>query len=348
VGELLTFASDTRKDFAHWLKSLPPELQINVDVPQCTYLPHVLQLQYVQPSSPPHPSSHSLTQTQPLTPSCNSMQFHVLSIFLHRPFFSRHLLRASALSPSVQTPSPSTHPRTLCTSAAHSLIRVLHLYRTQHSLRQTNVQIVHLVFTAALVHVYSACTPTNTTIGADQAMQDLQFCIQALSEMSATWRNATRALEVIICVKREWMGKAAAYRAKRPSDHGEGEGNGGEEGQGHRRRRQRTLHPVELPQQNTGSEAADTTAGESLVSGYDVRDAWHFLNGTDLNFGGGDETFGGGGAGADGVGAVSEEEVLLMMDGFGDVDGDDLFGVAMLGNPNGWFGPGGGMGTGVL
>jgi hypothetical protein len=76
----------------------------------------------------------------------------------------------------------------------------------------------------------------------------------------------------------------------------------------------------------------------------DVRDAWHFLNGTDLNFGGGDETFGGGEGGAEGVGAASEEEVLLMMDGFGDADGDDLFGMAMLGNTNGLFAPRGGMG----
>lgn len=256
------------------------------------------------------------------------MQFHTLSIFLHRPFFSRHLLRATA-STAVQTTPPSTHPRHVCLTAAHAFVSVLRLYRTQHSLHQTNVQIVHLVFTAALVHVYSACTPSTTGAVARQAMGDLQFCIQALSEMSSTWRNATRALEVIICVKREWQGKAAAYRAKRPSESVVDSSIGADAG-GHRRRRQRTLNPVELPLQS--SEPKDV--GGLAAAGYDGCDTWHFLNGTDLNFGVGgaieDEELGAGGG--------LDEDALLMMDGFG--DGDDLFGMGMLGSTNGLFGNG--------
>src|SRR6266498_3272856 len=120
------------------------------------------------------------------------MQFHVLSIFLHRPFFSRHLLRRTHLSPSAQT-TEAARSRHYCISAAHSVAEVIQIYRKQHSLRQNNVQIVHLIFTAGLVHAYNACTTTG--LEASVAMEDLQVCCQALGELGQVWRNATRALE---------------------------------------------------------------------------------------------------------------------------------------------------------
>ncbi|RFU32302.1 hypothetical protein B7463_g4018, partial [Scytalidium lignicola] len=48
-------------------------------------------------------------------------------------------------------------------------------------------------------------------IGADaaNALEDLQFCCQALGEIGKCYRNATRALEVIICIKSDWFRKAS-------------------------------------------------------------------------------------------------------------------------------------------
>ncbi len=47
VTELLQFASDTHTELSLWLRSLPEELQIDLDNPRKIYLPHLLQLQYV-------------------------------------------------------------------------------------------------------------------------------------------------------------------------------------------------------------------------------------------------------------------------------------------------------------
>jgi len=57
-----------------------------------------------------------------------------------------------------------------------------------------------------------------------------------------------------------------------------------------------------------------------------MQDAWHFLNGTDLNFGLGNEPFAG-----------IEDDLLLLMDNFGDPS-DDPFAFGTWNN--GMFGGG--------
>jgi hypothetical protein len=85
------------------------------------------------------------------------------------------------------------------------------------------VQIVHLVFTASLIHIYNTCTSTGQE--SLTALNDLQFCCQALTEIGTAWKNGVRALEVLICIKREWQGKAIWSHSsggylKRPLDSG--------------------------------------------------------------------------------------------------------------------------------
>lgn len=53
---------------------------------------------------------------------------------------------------------------------------------------------------------------------AHKGLQDLQFCCQALGEIGEAYQNSTRALEVIICIKREWLSKTRGpMRTKRPN-----------------------------------------------------------------------------------------------------------------------------------
>jgi hypothetical protein len=131
------------------------------------------------------------------------MQFHAVSIFLHRPFFSRN----------VRDQEVSTQAQRTCVEAAQSTTKLLRIYRKQHTLRQTNIQIVHLLFTASLIHIYNTCSSSGKA--AESAMADLQFCCQALGEIGVAYKNSTRALEVIICIKQEWQRKANAMRRKR-------------------------------------------------------------------------------------------------------------------------------------
>jgi hypothetical protein len=128
------------------------------------------------------------------------MQFYAISILLHRPFFSQ-----SFKQPEHHSQNGSDHPRSICISAAQSIVKILRIYRKQHTLRRTNVQIVHLVFTASLICIYNAYSSKMAAGG--NSVQDLQFCCQALGEIGEAYQNSTRALEVIICIKREWFSK---------------------------------------------------------------------------------------------------------------------------------------------
>jgi hypothetical protein len=210
-------------------------------------------------------------------------------------------------------------------SAAHSLVEVLKIYRKQHSLRQTNVQIVHLVFTASIVHVYNACT--TYSLETPEAMEDLQICCQALGELGQTWRNATRALEVIICLKREWQSKAAAFVAARTKRSSESVVDG-TDADVHRRIRQRTLDSVAgavptIYSFNTlrVTQASPVVTEETSTSS-EMPDAWDFLNGTDLNFGLGNEVFLG-----------IDDDPFLFMDSLDSTN--DAFAFGALINPTG-------------
>lgn len=149
------------------------------------------------------------------------MQYYAICISLDRPYFSKNLLR----DPNVTTSailSETRIARAHCTSTASAFVKVLKIFREQHTLRQTNVQLVHLVFTTSIIHAYNAClSPSRRpkVAGGYDALDDLQVCCQALRDMSQSWENAARALEVIICIKQAWQSKIVAHQAsatKRP------------------------------------------------------------------------------------------------------------------------------------
>ncbi|KFY66105.1 hypothetical protein V496_02197 [Pseudogymnoascus sp. VKM F-4515 (FW-2607)] len=166
-------AASMRVEFTTWQNALPEELRVDMSDDNRFYLPHVLQLH---------------------------MQFYTISILLHRPFFSRALKE-----PKFSDGQLSNHPRNICINAAQSIVKLLRIYRKQHTLRRPNVHIVHLIFTASLICIYNAYSSRGAAV--TKCLNDLQFCCQALGEMGEAWGNATRALEVIICIKRDWFSK---------------------------------------------------------------------------------------------------------------------------------------------
>jgi len=234
-----------------------------------------------------------------------SMQFYAVLIFLLRPYFSRDLLRLTQAMPSQDNRIAVVSVRAECISAAHNMADVLRCYQTQYSLKYTNVQIVHLIFTASLVHVYNACTcsPHGESQG---ALDDLQFCCHALGEIGGCYGNATRALDVVILVKREWQ-KLAAVRsaagggqkrarlaAQGPGgqEEAEEEGGGGGSRLAKRRGSSSVFDPSNPPRFTTPTnfETYRTAADNSASSlnnipreGGDMYDAWHFLNWAEID-----------------------------------------------------------------
>lgn len=131
-------------------------------------------------------------------------------IILSRPFFS--------LPHSVPSPGSGslTDMRRDCVQAAASVAQLIRIYRRHYTLRRCNVQALHLVFTATLVLVCSACGALDP-YERDSSWKSLETCTQALEEMGQAFKSAYRALEVITIIKAELI-KQAKVRSKRRSE----------------------------------------------------------------------------------------------------------------------------------
>jgi hypothetical protein len=242
--------------------------------------------------------SRSTLHFPPSNADYNSMQFYAAIIFLFRPYFSHHLLRATQSLNTMEDRATVARVKSDCISAAHSMVEVLRCFRKQHSLRHTNIQIVHLIFTASLIHIYNACTCTGAE--SQTALDDLQFCCQSLGEIGQTYGNATRALEVIILVKREWQKVAAVRTAqgfKRPSNALNYSRSGSADGEDFRKKRRPssnvTFDPLNPPQflmpsafETFRVPPNDLALGSRALNaprdGGDIYDAWDFLNWADF------------------------------------------------------------------
>lgn len=138
------------------------------------------------------------------------MQYYCIMIILSRPFFSISLNIPSPGSASL------TDMRRDCVEAAASIAQILRIYRRHYTLRRTNVQALHLVFTATLVLVCSACGAVDP-YEREMSWKNLEVCSQALGEMGQAFKSANRALEVITLIKAELL-KQAQTKSKRRSE----------------------------------------------------------------------------------------------------------------------------------
>ncbi|KAF2649614.1 hypothetical protein K491DRAFT_610426 [Lophiostoma macrostomum CBS 122681] len=177
------FTSSMRTELQNWHAGLNDNLVVDLSAVSSFYVPHVLQLH---------------------------MQYHTVMILANRPFFSADISRL----PDVAFSDPMVG-RPACTESAKAISKLLQIYRRLYSFRRINIQAVHLIFTASLIHVLNACQAAEPSLK-NSAWKDLEVCCQALSEMGKGYKNASRALEVVSGIKSELL-KTTRENAKRAS-----------------------------------------------------------------------------------------------------------------------------------
>lgn len=143
------------------------------------------------------------------------MQYHCVMIITNRPFF------ASTRKMIDLTPLEVCRRRDTCTDSADDFAKLVDIYRRLYGLRRINIQAVHLLFTATLIHVFTACGALDKT-KSDHAWKNLEICCQALSEMSLSFKNAARAFEVIMSIKSDLL-KRSRSRLKRANPWHDGQ-----------------------------------------------------------------------------------------------------------------------------
>ncbi|CAN9205833.1 unnamed protein product [Alternaria alternata] len=186
--QLHDFASGMRAELAQWHKDLPESLKVDLASVSSFYVPHVLQLH---------------------------MQYHTVMIIANRPFFTA----TTANLPDVAFSDPMVGPPT-CTDSARAIAKLLQIYRRLYSFRRINIQAVHLVFTASLIHVLNACEAAAPSLR-NSAWKDLEVCQQALCDLSEGYHSATRAREVVTGIQNELL-RAKRESMKRSAAHGTG------------------------------------------------------------------------------------------------------------------------------
>lgn len=126
------------------------------------------------------------------------MQFHAVRIIVDQPFAFQSAGLGGLTEQNI------SHSLECCHDAAWSITKLLQATRRHFSLRRVNIQAVHLIFTAMLVHVQSAFLSTEYQIR-DTARRQLEICSQALGEIGQAYKNALRALEVITSIKSDLL-----------------------------------------------------------------------------------------------------------------------------------------------
>lgn len=122
------------------------------------------------------------------------MQYHAIRIIVERPFLS---LPAHTGIPARQDMERS---REACYDAACAISSLVQKIRRHFSLRRINIQTVHHIFTAMLVHVHNACLSEDYQLR-NASYRHLEICSQALAEIGQAYKNALRALEIITSIK---------------------------------------------------------------------------------------------------------------------------------------------------
>ncbi|RDW65071.1 hypothetical protein BP6252_10722 [Coleophoma cylindrospora] len=127
------------------------------------------------------------------------LQYHVISILLHRPF----LRRRSPTTPLSELLSTNdySHNNT-CTASAEAISNIVRAYRNHYTLRRIPISTVHAVGTGSIIHLFNATS--NDMLVRRTAIRLLRFNISCLEEMSTAWSWSRRAILALQLLAEEW------------------------------------------------------------------------------------------------------------------------------------------------
>ncbi|OJJ42372.1 hypothetical protein ASPZODRAFT_105265 [Penicilliopsis zonata CBS 506.65] len=127
------------------------------------------------------------------------LQYHTVTILLHRPF----LRRRQELSPlsELLASTDLTHNQ-ICTASAEAISSIMKAYRTHYTLRRIPISTVHAVGTGSVVHLLDATS--RDPLRSPTAIRLLKFNMTCLKEMSTAWTWGLRAIRSLQILAEGW------------------------------------------------------------------------------------------------------------------------------------------------
>ncbi|CRG89226.1 Nitrogen assimilation transcription factor nit-4 [Talaromyces islandicus] len=171
IGQLRMHTSAVTWALDKWIDELPSDLTVNYESTSNNHLPHVLVL-------------HA--------------QFHEVMIFANHPFITEPKGGSSSGLLSLQTQRKYAE-------SAQRITQIIRIYDHLWTLRRINIQFIHPMFTAAMVHLYVACTASshNREVFAT-AVSDLETCCNALRDVGQYMEIAVWQLRSIDHIRQVW------------------------------------------------------------------------------------------------------------------------------------------------
>jgi hypothetical protein len=189
----------TTTQLTAWEKNLAPELQVRLDKETDMPLPHVLMLQY-----------GLVTLLSSHTNQALSMEYHQLLILIHRPWTSK------TSQPTLQKGPGYMHARHQCVESATAISKLLRRYEMQYTFRRMNIQIIHIIFSAALIMIFATISRRTEPPTLEEA-SNLGVCFRALDELGQAFELAKSAREGLITIQRRWRDFRRKHRGLKRS-----------------------------------------------------------------------------------------------------------------------------------
>ena len=125
------------------------------------------------------------------------MQYYYSIILVHRPFISERY--------SISEGRPEL-PRTVCLQSAIAISKLIRLYEKNYTLQHINIQAIGIIFSAALVLLFANISLSQTH-DYQTSSTHLDVCSQALSKLGEYFENASRSLDLLLTIKRNWKAR---------------------------------------------------------------------------------------------------------------------------------------------
>jgi hypothetical protein len=105
--------------------------------------------------------------------------------------------------------------RSACLEAAFAISKLIRLYEKNYTLHCINIQAVSIIFSAALFLVFASISPTQSH-DREALSTHLDVCSQALAKLGEYYENASRSLDLLLTIKRDWKARLIAGNSRYP------------------------------------------------------------------------------------------------------------------------------------
>lgn len=108
------------------------------------------------------------------------------------------------------------HARNQCIQSAIAISKLLRRYEMRYTFRRMNIQIIHIIFSAALIMIFDTVS-RRTELPTSEEASNLAVCFRALDELGQAFEIAKSAREGLIAIQRRWKDRQRKTRGVKRS-----------------------------------------------------------------------------------------------------------------------------------